>query len=255
MNDDFIYRALPEVPKEFAESLYANISTNMPSRSKRGVYAGLKGLRRTQVVLIALGVLLLVAWSQIRLWIRYVPVGELWLVELSRSTVSTTGQQPLVGPIPTPRQYPTVIVEGTVFYLWKVNYLSPDWIPTGFQEMPPETNSYGTVITIWSNDAKETIRFFGVPQAGGMHPYAPADMYEEVSIHGEPAILIHGKPALTSAKNPTAPRKWDEKLGLQLSCVIDEAVYTLETFGPYVSERDLIRMAESMKILPWPESP
>src|SRR5215211_3096956 len=93
-NDDFIYRALPEVPKEFAESLYANLSRDMPSRSRRGVYPWLKGHRRSQVALIALGVLLLIAWSQLRLLIRYVPVGDLWLVELNRSTQLAPGDQP-----------------------------------------------------------------------------------------------------------------------------------------------------------------
>jgi hypothetical protein len=253
MNDDFIYRALPEVPKDFAQSLYTKISFDTHPQSR--IRSRIRNSRWVQVAIIILGLLLLVAWSQVRLWVRYVPIGDLWLVEISHPTPSTTGQQPSIGAIPTPHQFPTLIIDGEVFYLSPpVKYLSPDWIPTGFEEMPP-MNSYGDIITIWRNSAQETIRFVGVTQAGGMHPYAPAGMYEEVHVNGEPAILIHGRLALTNPKNPTARRKWDETLGFQLSWAMDEAVYTLETFGPYLSKSDLIRMAESMKVVPYPQVP
>jgi hypothetical protein len=46
-------------------------------------------------------------------------------------------------------------------------------------------------------------------------------------------------------------RKWDETLGLQLYWNMKDYVYILETFGPYLSEEDLIRMAESAKEPPW----
>ena len=80
-----------------------------------------------------------------------------------------------------------------------------------------------------------------------MRPYAPVGMYEEVQVNGLPAILIHGRFTLPSSENPNAQRKWDETLGLQLHWMLGKFVYTLETFGAYVSESDLIRMAESMK--------
>ena len=245
MNDDFIYQALPKVPKDFAQSLYVKISVNTHPQSR--IHSRIRNPGWVQVAIIVLGLLLLVAWSQIRLWVRYVPIGDLWLVELSHPTQSTTGQQPLVGPIPTPQQHPTLIIDGEVYYLWTVGYLSPDWIPDEFSaiKIPAEMSSHREVIGMWGNSAQETIRLFGVPQAGGMHPYAPEGMYEEVRVNGEPAILIHGRLALK--KPGENSRKWDETLGLQLSWAIDEAVYTLETFGPYLSEQDLIRMAESMK--------
>lgn len=83
-----------------------------------------------------------------------------------------------------------------------------------------------------------------------MYPYAPSDMWKEVDVKGQPGVLIYGRLALMKPGEKT--RKWDEKLGLQLYRVIGKYVYVLETFGPYVSEQDLIRMAESMEELPPP---
>jgi hypothetical protein len=72
-------------------------------------------------------------------------------------------------------------------------------------------------------------------------------MYKGLRIHDHPAILIYGRLAPNSAENPQAQRQWDRTLGLQLSWSIEESIYTLETLGPYVSEDELIRMAESMR--------
>jgi hypothetical protein len=83
-----------------------------------------------------------------------------------------------------------------------------------------------------------------------MRPYAPQGMWEEVSVNGQPAILIHGRLATTSAENPQTPRKWDKTLGLQLYWDTGKYMHVLETYGPYVSEKDLIRMAESAQRFP-----
>lgn len=245
MNDDFIYESLPKVSKDFAQSLYTKISVDRRPQSR--IHSRIRNSRQIQIALIILGLLLLVAWSQVRLWVRYVPIGDLWLVELSHPTQSTANQQLVVVPVPTPQQYPTLVIDGEVHHLWTVGYLSPDWVPDGFGaiKITEEMNSYREVIGMWGNSAQETIQLFGVPQAGGANPYAPEGMYEEVRVNGEPAILIHGRLALK--KPGENSRKWDETLGLQLSWAMGEAVYTLETFGPYLSEQGLIRMAESMK--------
>jgi hypothetical protein len=262
MNDDFIYRALPEVPKEFAESLYAKISTVTPALAQRGIFPGLKGLRRTQVALIALAVLLLVAWSQLRFWVRYVPVGDLWLVEFNRSTQLAPGEQPAIpfvpSPLPTPRFYDPTQMSTAEFEEFMqelaqdyVIYI-PSWIPEGFHDLENlhEMMFWDSTIWIWSNDVGEKIRLFSVGKAGGMRPYAPKGMWEEVRVNGQPAILIHGRLATTSAENPQTPRKWDETLGLQLYWDTGKYIHVLETYGAYVSEKDLIRMAESAERFP-----
>lgn len=257
MNDDFIYRALPKVPKDFAQSLYARISANTLAMTRPGKYPIIKSHRLLQFAII-LGVLLLIAWSQIRLWIRYVPVGDLWVVEFSL-TQPATGVQTME-PIPTPGQLPTaVIIEGMksiTVYKYRLEYLSPDWIPDGFSatKIPGSGYSYEDSIGMWSNDAQETIRLFVVPQTGGARPYAPPGMYKEVRVNGQPAILVFGRLAPNSSENLQAQRKWDETLGLQLTWSLEDSIYTLDALASKVAEHDLIRMAESMNIVtppPW----
>lgn len=254
MNDDFIYRTLPEVPKVFAQSLYAKISVDRPARSR--IHSRIRNSRQIQISIIILGLILLVAWSQVRLWIRYVPIGDLWLVELSHPTQSTTGEQPSLGVIPTPG--PTVDIANPELHITRLKFLSPAWIPEGFSILDLPETTYDGTMGMWGNNAEEKIRLFFVGRPGGMHPYAPAGMHEAVQVNGQPAILIHGRLALTDPKNPTARRKWDETLGLQLYWILEEPsyYYALETFGLYLSERELIRMAESMIINPqWTSTP
>lgn len=254
MNDDFIQKALPNVRKDFAQSLYARISDDTTPRFQRGSFLMRRIPRRWQTALIILGLLILVAWSQIRLLIRYVPIGNFWLIEFNSLTQSVPNDQ-LVRPfVPTPPQLPTAIVEinGTQVILlntYRSAYLTPEWIPDGFSatRIPGPGYSYEDSIGMWSNVNQETIRLFVVPRAGGARPYAPPGMYEEVHIHEQPAILIFGRLAPNSSENPQAQRQWDKTLGLQLTWTAEDAIYTLETLGPYVSEAELIRMAESMK--------
>lgn len=257
MNDDFIYRALPNVREEFAQSLYEKISGNTRAISRPGIFPAIRGARRLQFAIL-LGVLLLIAWSQVRLWIRYVPIGDLWLVEFSL-TQPATGVQTL-GPIPTPGPLPMATIRGMdgidiiVMGKWRLTQLSPDWIPAGFSTAKISGSGYSFQETIgmWSNDAGETIRLYMVLRPGGAHPYAPPGMYREVYVNGQPAILVYGRLAPNSPENPQAQRKWDETLGLQLTWSLEDSIYTLETSGPYVTEDDLIRMAESMNTVPHP---
>lgn len=241
MNDDFIYKALPKVNKDFAQSLYARLSTNTPKNTHPSTYLSRRIPRKLQVAFILLGVLVLVAWSQIRLWIRYVPIGDLWLIEFSLTQPGRDIQtfEP-IQPGPPSSYGPD---EG---------YMVPDWLPEGFSptQVPGPGYSYENSIGMWRNDAEETIRLFVVPKSGGARPYAPPGMYKEVEVNGEPAILIYGRLAPNSPENPQAQRKWDSTLGLQLSWSFREGIFTLETLGPYVTEEDLIQMAESMKVAP-----
>jgi hypothetical protein len=202
--------------------------------------------------MIAAALLLLVAWSQIRLWIRYVPIGDLWLVEFSL-TQPATGIQTAEG-IPTPGQLPTMIIDDgtesiTVYIVPGVDYVTSDWLPEGFSatQVPGPGYSWEESIGMWSNEAGETIRLFVVPETGGARPYAPPGMYKAVQINEQPAIIVYGRLAPNSPENPQAQRKWDKSLGLQLTWKIEDSIYTLETLGSYVTEQDLLRMAESMK--------
>jgi hypothetical protein len=238
MNDDFIQEALPEVRKAFARELYKRISAEPERGLPRGIYAPRKLPHRVQAALILLGVLALVAWSQMRLWIRYVPIGDLWLIEFNLTQPGFDVQT--VGPIHTGPPSSFGPDEG---------YLVPDWIPEGFSpaQVPGPGYSYENSIGMWRNHSEETIRLFVVPKSGGARPYAPPGMYKQVEVKGQPAILVYGRLAPNSPTNPQAQRKWDKTLGLQLSWSFGEGIFILETVGPYVPEEDLIRMAESME--------
>ena len=246
MNDDFIYKALPKVRKDFAQSLYARISTATHADVQSGTYRLRRLPRRLQVAMILLGVLILVAWSQMRLWIRYVPIGDLWLIEFS-----------LTQPGPDVQTFEPIDPGPPSYFGPDEGYMVPDWIPQGFSptQVPGSGYSWENSIGMWSNNIEETIRLFVVPKSGGARPYAPPGMYKEVKVNGQPAILIYGRLAPNLPANPQAQRKWDRTLGLQLSWSFSEGIFTLETLGSYVTEEGLIRMAESMKVAPIKYSP
>lgn len=261
MKDDFIYKALPKVRKDFAHSLYARISTRTAETpQKRRIFPRFTGFRRAHIAILGLGIFLLVAWSQIRFLVRYVPVGELWIVEYNRTTENAP-DKPFATPVvptpwPTHRPFnPTEMSQEEMQEFVGIGVplnLSPTWTPEGFQTIEPSHDwvSGASILRMWSNHASEEIRLSIVSLSGGMRPYAPLGMWKQVRVNGEPAILIYGRLALTSPENPRVQREWDKTLGLQLHWNVGKYVYTLETFGSYVSEEDLIRMAESMKEAP-----
>jgi hypothetical protein len=86
---------------------------------------------------------------------------------------------------------------------------------------------------------------FGMPVAPGS--------YEEVQVHGQPAVLVRGDWNWEDAPWATGETsveeyeyKWDEKRAVQLYWVDGEVFYHLYTRAN-VSPEDLIKMAESAR--------
>jgi hypothetical protein len=203
------------------------------------------------IALIA-AVILLVAWAQAALGIQYIPIGDLFLVQVSKITGLNQALPP-TSAIPTPGKLPTGVGWAAGMEVWELDFLSPpEWMPAGFSSAAPPAQmlAYEQTLGLWTNNLEDTIRLFVAPKAGGMHPFAPPETYEEVKINGAPAIIIRGHYRPTSPQDPQADRPWDEALGLQLYWTVGSSVYSLETLGPYVEATDLIRMAESMQPIP-----
>jgi len=242
MNDNFVYRALPEVPTDFARSLYARIAQEPPAPAWPRLLRRFSRHPQRQLLAIALGLALVAACTQVLLRIRYVAIGDLLLVEIGRLTESVRAGRP-TPPVPTPGQLPHVGGRE----VWEFGYVSVGWVPEGFSpaEPPSEMKAYEVTMGLWVNGAQQTIRLFAVPQAGGMHPYAPPETYEEARVKDRPAILIRGRYAPTSLEDPQAERLWDDSQGLQLYWSEGGTVFGLETFGAYVAASDLTRMADS----------
>jgi hypothetical protein len=244
MNEEFIIKVLPPVPPRFAKALYDRLAADHSRASLKMFLRHLTIRERWQATAIVLTILLTAACTQIILRSRYVRIGDLFLVEISRLTelVNPGGAAPA---IPTPGQLPINEYGWTV---WEFSPGSPKWIPDGFSsiDIPSEMTAYEQTIGLWSNMSNERIRLYIVPQAEGMHPFAPPGEYEEVSVSGNPAILIHGRYTPTSSESPQSERPWSEDLGFQLSWPSHGSMYTLETFGTYLAQAELIRMAESV---------
>jgi hypothetical protein len=270
MNDEFMSQ-LREVPRtEFAGALYERISQQPQPRFPQTIATKLT-FRNAAV---AFMLMLLVAacvyavvekrWDKVS--VIYVAVQRTIKVD----NPSLSGE-PLVMEF-QPECFSIEEAREILQFRFKV----PDWAPDGFtfsneicgfEELSPSSDS---AFLDWEGADKNTpmildlrnLKQFNIATqkyevgsaSTAMYGMSvPPGSYEEVQVHGQPAVLVRGDWNWEEAPWATGETsvgeyeyKWDKKRALQLYWVDEEVFYRLYTHAK-VSPEDLIKMAESTR--------
>lgn len=261
MNDEFLYQARPALRDGFAEELYARISAdkNIITRLRRSVKLNPRRALRFGTAVV-IGLVILIACAQQLLEPRNVQVGTMWVQEgddtvpvVTWSNYSNAQDEPVLSGSP-----PTPISIDEAIELLPYKMKIPEWIPEGYslsQDVvgAPLSPSW-LFYLMWSNDQNEQIDLL-VHHGQGGEIRVPRGMWEEVSLNGLPAVLVRGDFPWRQLPPPDSPewdkgyveQTWDKNAGLKLIWNQGGARYWIQTFGDYLNEYDIIRMAESMR--------
>jgi hypothetical protein len=265
MNDDFLTRLHKTPRPEFAEALYERISRQPQPRLSQLLVNKLT-FRNAAIAFMLLFLVAACVYAVTEK--RWNKVGGIWLdvqktlkLEFDPSEERTIEETP---------DYECLTVEEAREIL-RFDVKVSAWVPEGFtfdnricgiDTTSENAGLYwvgadqysGIQITLqdlrWFNMASQEYEA-GSPST--MVPVAPRS-YQEVQIHGQPAVLVRGDwewPWLTEhvaeqAVDGKLELKWDKKRALQLYWVEGEVLYHLYTRA-HVSVEDLIRMAESVQ--------
>lgn len=265
MNDEFMTQ-LYEVPRsEFADALYERLSQQPKLISAQMMVKNLT--LRNAIVAFAL-LFLIAACVYAVAEKRWNRVGDIW-VDVQKTLKLNFDPSDKTTVIETP-DFECVTVEKAREIL-RFDFRVPAWAPEGFTfdnricGIDPTADFAGLYwkgadqysgisITLnnlkWFNGSRQK---YEVGPGSTMFPVAPGS-YEEVQIHGEPAVLVRGdwewpwktEQAVEQAVEGKLELKWDKKRGLQLYWVQGEVLYYLNTQADIPAE-DLIRMAESAR--------
>jgi len=263
MEDDFLTRFYESPRPEFAEALYKRLASPPPRAAPwlERLPGGTRMARTIGLTILALALIGACARAVFRP--RYVRVSDLiWVYETKATPeyrlVGDDGEIPCAtpeGPIPTPTY---ITVEEAKDRL-RMPLRVPTWVPQGFEldhvyapELEVTTVEQASIS--WSNAEGQWISLFAWPVGGfwviqpgktlqAVQLSAPPDGYEQVVVRGEPAVLLRGRWAWPCSTD-VEPGAWDKRR-LELVWIEDGVEYTLRTSGDYVSEEDLIRMADS----------
>jgi hypothetical protein len=272
MNDEFLTKPHKTPRAEFADALYERISRQPPSPLRISQTRLPKLTFRNAVMAFAF-LFLIAACVYAVAEKRWNKVGGIW-VDVQRTikvdNPSLSGES-LVIEI-QPKCFSVDEARKILQFSFKV----PAWAPDGFtfsDEICSSEDlslSYSSPFLNWAGADKNTsiildlrnLKQYNVAtqkyESGsastamfGM-PVAPGS-YEEVLVHGQPAVLVRGDwngEDAPWANGETSVReyeyKWDEKRALQLYWVDGEVFYHLYTRAK-VSSENLIRMAESAR--------
>jgi hypothetical protein len=268
MNDEFMTQLREAPRREFAEALYERISQQ--PRPNFALALGQKLTLRYSVLMIVL-LVVVAACVYAVMEKRWNKIGDIW-VDVQRTikvdNPSLSGE-PLVMEI-QPECFSIDEAREILRFRFKV----PTWAPAGFTfsgeicSFEDLSVSYSSPFLKWEGADKNTpmhlslynLKWFNtatqkyevVSASTGMfgEPVPPGS-YEEVQLHGQPAVLIRGDWNWEEAPWATGETsvggyeyKWDKKRALQLYWVDGEVFYRLYTRAK-VSAEDLIKMAES----------
>jgi hypothetical protein len=266
MNDEFLTQFLEAPRPEFADALYERISQGPQPRFPQTM---LNRLTFRNAVVAFLFMLLVAACVYAVVEKRWHKVGGMWVGV--QSTIKVDNPSLSGEPLVMEFQPECFSIEEAREIL-RFGFKVPSWAPDGFtfsneicghEDLSPISDS---AFLTWEGADKDTplildlrnLKQFNmatqkyevIPPSIIGAPVPPGN-YEEVQVHGQPAVLVRGDWNWEEAPWATGETsveeyeyKWDEKRALQLYWVDGEVFYRLYTRAQ-VSPEELIKMAES----------
>jgi len=260
MNDEFLAKFHKTPREEFADALYERISQQPQPRFPQTI--AIKMTFRNAAVVFMLILLIaacVYAVVEEKSWDK-VGVIYMKLQRTHRVDNPTLSGEPLVMEF----QPKCLSIDEAREFL-RFSFKVPAWAPgdftfsdeiCGFADLHYLSRS---AFLIWEGAGENTgmkldlRHLYEQEPPSPLIPVAPGS-YEEVQVHGQPAVLIRGdwnwedspwaNGQMSSVKE--YEYKWDEKWALQLYWVDGEVMYQLYT-SANVSPEDLIKMAESAR--------
>lgn len=268
MNDEFLTQFREAPRAEFADALYERISRGSPSHFAGRLRSKLT-FRNTAAAFVFM--LLIAACVYAVVEKRWDKVGIIY-VDVQR-TIKVDNPSLSGEPLVMEFQHECFRIDEAREIL-RFRFKVPAWVPDGFtfsneicgfEDLSPSSDS---AFLDWEGADKNTpmildlrnLKQFnsatqkyevGSASTAMYGMSVPPGSYEEVQVHGQPAVLVRGDWNWEEAPWATGETsvgeyeyKWDKKRALQLFWVDGEVFYHLYTRAD-VSPEDLIRMAES----------
>ena len=256
MNDEFLTRFRKMPRGEFADALHERITQQPQPRPTETMVK--KPTFRNTVIVFAL-LFLIAACVRVVLGKRWNKVGEIWVDVRSTQKYPFTIQTTLYKGVPFDAETMTLADAETVLGF---DFQFPSWAPEGFNpgnQVSVSRQSPGYLYAVWNGSDKEkpiylslATRWYRVPGKeepllGSVSTWPiPPGGFEEVRVHGQPAVLIRGDWIWPEREvEGETELDWDEQRGLSLYWTDGEVAYLLWTYHPAVTVEDLTRMAES----------
>jgi len=252
MRDEFLYAAAPAVREGFADDLYERLSRRRQSFAGLPSWIGFNRKTTIYALRAVLVAVIAVACARELFQPRYVQVGDIWVLEVAPQTIQRI--EFFDRPVNALSLPPTPMSVADAVRMLPYEFHLPEWLPEGYvlfqQDVSPPVYPGWELNLSWENETGEY--FFLWVNTWDAEIRAPANMWTEKKVNGMPAILVRGRfpwppPPTPGATGPLdREARWDEDAGLMLVWKQGGGRFELMTFGDYLSEEDLIRIAESM---------
>lgn len=269
MNDEFMDEFYEAPRPEFGKALYERISREPQSRLAEGLLGRLTF--RNSVIALVLLFLVAACVYVVADRPRWVKVGEIWVQVQKTYKVDFTppaGVTPSSEQPETPPEEPECLSLEEAREILRFELRVPTWAPEGvsfdnqvcgIDRLSDHASLYWagkdpySGISIMLSNRRGfnmSTQEYEIWPAAVWVPVAPGS-YEEVQIHGQPAVLIRGMweggYRMTEQEIQEAKElNWDKNEALQLYWLEGEVLYEMYTTAD-ISAEDLIRMAESTR--------